>query len=64
MRFTRLFTDALKEEKVKWQIVDEAGILESDKAFCLSGENEGWLKYSRCYRDTDGVVALVFTLTQ
>lgn len=62
MRFTRLFTAALTAEKVKWQVVDEAGTIDSDKTFCLEGERDGWLRYSRCYRDTDGVVALVFTL--
>ncbi|HUC20558.1 MAG TPA: hypothetical protein VMR98_03650 [Candidatus Polarisedimenticolaceae bacterium] len=64
MRFTQLFTAALTTEKVKWQIVDDAGTIDSDKTFCLQGENEGWLRYSRCYRDLDGVVALVFTFQQ
>lgn len=64
MRFTQLFTAALKNEEVKWQIADEAGTIQSDKAFCLDGEREGWLRYSRCYRDLDGVVALVFTHQQ
>lgn len=56
-----MFTEPLREEPVKWVIADSAGEIVANKRYCLDGEKEGWLKYTRYYYDGHTLV-LVFTL--